>query len=342
MRWSSIVGQVALAVAAIGAAAVVHADPPARSIKVGIIGLDAHAVPWTMIINDVHAPAPISAMQVVAAYPAYSPDIPFSNDNIQKNIALLRTMRVEITDSIEALLGKVDAVLLLSIDGRPHPEQARPVWATRKPLFIDKPVAPSLAEIIEIYRQAQASGTPLFSSSSLRYGPGLLALYRSPRIGRVLGCDTYSNSKSILPGHPDLFYYGIHGVEMLFTAMGPGCKTVTRVKTETGDLALGVWEDGRLGTFRGIRQGQVGFGATVFGEKGIDAIHKFEGYEGLLAEIARFFQTGKPPLSPQQTLEIYAFLEGADESARLGGQPVTLESVLAKAHYEADARRNSP
>jgi len=338
MRWSSIVAQAALVLAVI-AAAVVRADSPARSIKVGIIGLDAHAVPWTKIINDPHAPAPISAMKVVAAYPAYSRDIPFSNDTIQKNIALLRGMGVEMTDSVETLLGKVDAVLLLSIDGRPHPEQARPVWRTRKPLFIDKPVAPSLAQIIEIYRQAQASGTPLFSSSSLRYGPGLLALLHNPKIGRVLGCDAYSNSKSILPGHPDLFYYGIHGTEMLFTVMGPGCQAVSRVKSEAGDIVVGVWRDGRLGTYRGIRQGQVGFGATVFGEKGIDATHKFEGYEGLLAEIARFFQTGKPPLSPEQTLEIYAFLEGADQSARRAGQPVALEEVLAKAHYEADARR---
>ena len=340
MRWSSIVVEAALTLAAIATAAAVYADPPARSIKVGIIGLDAHAVPWTKIINDPHAAAPISAMKVVAAYPAFSPDIPFSNDNIQKNIALLRGMGVEMIDSIDTLLTKVDAVLLLSIDGRPHPEQARPVWATRKPLFIDKPVASSLAEIIEIYRQARASGTPLFSSSSLRYGPGLLALCHSAKIGRVLGCDAYSNSKSILPGHPDLFYYGIHGTEMLFTVMGPGCKTVARAKTETGDLVVGTWDDGRLGTLRGIRQGQVGFGATVFGEKGIDATHKFEGYEALLAEIARFFETGKPPVSPQQTWEIYAFLEAADESARLGGRPVTLESVLAKAHSEADARRS--
>jgi hypothetical protein len=342
MRWSLILVQAVLTLALIAPVAGVHADPLSRPIKVGIIGLDAHAVPWTKIINDPQAAAPISAMKVVAAYPAYSPDVPFSNDNIQKNIELMRKMGVEITDSIPMLLAKVDAVLLLSIDGRPHPEQARPVWATRKPLFIDKPIAPSLAEIIEIYRQAEASGTPLFASSSLRYGPGLLALLHSPKIGRVLGCDAYSNSKSILPGHPDLFYYGIHGVEMLFTVMGPGCLTVARAKTDAGDIAVGVWRDGRLGTYRGIRQGQVGFGATVFGEKGIDAVHKFEGYEGLLAEIARFFQTGKPPLGPQQTLEIYAFLEGADESMRLGGQPVTLESVLAKAHLEVDARPKAP
>ncbi len=45
-------------------------------------------------------------------------------------------------------------------------------------------------------------------------------------------------------------------------------------------------------------------------------------------EIANFFKTGKPPVSPEQTLEIFAFMEGADESKRQGGASVTLESLL--------------
>ncbi len=117
--------------------------------------------------------------------------------------------------------------------------------------------------------------------------------------------------------------------------MGPGCKTVSRVKTPTADLAAGVWEDGRLGTFRGILQGRVGFGATVFGDQGIAPSGKFAGYEHLLVEIAKFFRTGQPPVSAEQTLEIYAFMEAADESKRAGGVPVSLESVLEQARNEA-------
>ena len=155
----------------------------------------------------------------------------------------------------------------------------------------------------------------------------------------MLGCDAYSNNVSILPGHPDFFYYGVHGTEVLFTIMGPGCKTVARVKTPTADLAAGTWEDGRLGTLRGVLKGQAGFGAMVFGEKGIAPAGKFEGYEPLLVEIAKFFKTGKPPMTVQHTLEIYAFMEAADESLRQGGRPVSIASVLEKAQKEADARR---
>jgi predicted dehydrogenase len=310
------------------------AGEPNAAVKVGIIGLDAHAVPWTRILHAPDVKPPLSDLRIVAAYPAFSADIPFSKDNIETNTAAMRSLGVEITTSIEAMLEKVDAVMLLSIDGRPHLEQARPVFATRKPLFVDKPVAASLADILRLFREAEASGTPCFSNSALRYSTAIADLRADPKIGRVLGCDAYSNNVSILPGHPDLFYYGIHGCEILFAIMGPGCKTVTRVKTPTADLAVGVWEDGRMGTFRGILQGTVGFGATVFGEKGIVQSGSFTGYEPLLAEIAKFFRTGKPPMSVEETLEIYSFLAGADESLRDGGRPISLQSVREQAQTQ--------
>ena len=323
-----------------GPVAVVRAaeDAAAAPLRVGIIGLDAHAVPFTKILSNPQAKPPLNEMRVVAAVPAFSPDIPFSADNIQQNIQAMRDMGVEIVPTIEELLPKVEAVMLLSIDGRPHREQAKPVFAAAKPLFIDKPVASSLADVVRIFDLAERTGTPCFSNSSLRYSPGIAAMRNDPRVGKVVGCDAYSSNAPLEPSHPDLFYYGIHGCELLFTIMGPGCRTVSRVKTPTADLAAGVWEDGRLGTFRGILQGRVGFGATVFGEQGIAPSGEFAGYEPLLVEIAQFFRSKKPPVTAEQTLEIYAFMEAADESRRQGGVPVTLESVLERARGEARAK----
>jgi hypothetical protein len=320
------------------AASTCWGEPPqSDSIRVGIIGLDAHAVPWTQILVDPKTPQPASLMKVVAAVPTYSPDIPFSADNIEQNKQRMRDLGVELVDSIEAMLPRVDAVMLLSIDGRPHLEQARPVLAAGKPLFIDKPVAASLVDVVRIYDLARETETPCFSNSSLRYSPGIFAKRDDPALGKVLGCDAYSSNAPLEPSHPDLFYYGIHGCELLFTIMGSGCDTVTRLTTPTADLAAGTWDDGRIGTFRGIRQGRVGFGGTVFGEQGIAPAGSFEGYEPLLVEIARFFQTGRPPVTPEQTLEIYTFMEAADESKRQGGVPVSLESVLRRAREAAAA-----
>src|SRR5262249_6764188 len=120
----------------------------------------------------------------------------------------------------------------------------------------------------------------------------------------------------------------------LFTIMGTGCQSVTRVHTRDTDLVTGVWKDGRIGTFRGIRKGSSGYGATVFGDKGIAPAGKYSGYEPLVTEICKFFRTGVPPVSAEETIEMFAFMEAADESKRQGGGPVTIESVLAKAREE--------
>jgi hypothetical protein len=117
--------------------------------------------------------------------------------------------------------------------------------------------------------------------------------------------------------------------------MGTGCETATRCSSAGIDLAVGVWEDGRIGVFRGIRQGKSGSGGTVFGSEGIAPIGPSSGYRPMLVEIVKFFRTGILPVQPEETLEIYAFMEAADESKRRGGMPVTLESVMAKARAEA-------
>jgi hypothetical protein len=328
-----------LAVSAIGNSA--QAASP--RLRVGIVGIDAHALWFTEIINDAKAKPPINDMKIVAAVPAYSPDVAYSTKVFEPNKQGLVRLGVEMVDTIEAMLPKVDAVMILSIDGRKHLEQSRPVFAAGKPVFIDKPVAGSLADIVRIYALAEKSKTPCFSNSSLRYSAGIAGMRNHPTVGKVLGCDAYgpnaplepTTGASLDPALPDFFYYGIHGCEELFTIMGPGCKTVTRVKAPTADFAAGVWADGRVGTLRGILRGQTGFGATVFGEKGIAPAGPFEGYAPLLAEIAKFFRSGKPPVTVEQTLEIYAFMEAADESKRQGGVPVSLESVLAKARQAA-------
>ena len=310
-----------------------------RPIRVGIIGLDTiHAVAFTEIFNDPAAAGPLAEVKVVAGYPGGSPDVPKSWDLVNGYTEKLRGMGIEIVDSIEELLPKVDAVLLESLDGRPHLKQARPVILAGKPIFVDKPLAASLVDAVEIFRLAKEHGVPCFSSSSLRYSSGIIGMRNNPGVGNVVGCSAFSPNKSLEPSHPDFFYYGIHGAEILFTIMGPGCKSVSRVKTKGTDLAVGVWEDGRVGTLRGIRSGSGDFGATVFGDKGIAKSGNWEGYAPLLVEVAKFFKTGEAPVPPEETLAIYAFMEAADESKRQGGGPVSVEEVLEKARAEAAHR----
>jgi Oxidoreductase family, NAD-binding Rossmann fold len=311
------------------------ADEPVKQIKVGIIGLDtSHVVAFTQAMNDKSAAGELAAVKVVAAYPGGSQDIPSSRDRLEGYTKQLRDMGVEIVGSIDELLPKVDAVLLESVDGRPHLQQAIPVIKAGKPLFVDKPVAGTLADAVAIFRLANEHNVPCFSSSSLRFSPNILGMRNDDRVGDVLGCDAYGPC-ALEEHHPDLFWYGIHGVEILFTIMGPGCESVSRTQTADGELVVGVWKGGRIGTFRGIRSGKSDYGALVFGSKAIVPSGSYAGYQPLVVEIAKFFQSGKPPVSAVETLEIYAFMEAADESKRHGGSPVTIASVLEKANAAA-------
>jgi len=308
-----------------------NANPPVR-LRAGIIGLDtSHAIAFTQLLNAPDPMPDLTGVRVVAAFPGGSPDIPSSRDRLAGYTQEMHEkFGVAIAGSIDELLAQVDVVLLESVDGRPHREQAQPVFRAHKPVFIDKPVAGTLADAIAIFDLARETKTPCFSSSSLRFSPGIAAMRHNQKVGDVLGCDAFGPCH-LEEHHPDLFWYGVHGVEALYTIMGTGCQTVARTQTDGTELVVGVWTGGRIGTFRGLRQGHAGYGATVFGSKGIAPAGNFAGYEPLVVEIVKFFKTGKAPVATEETIEIFAFMEAADESKRQGGKPVTIESVMAKA-----------
>jgi hypothetical protein len=319
-----------------------HTAQAAEPIKAGILGLDtSHVIAFTQVLNNPKASGDLAGVRVVAAFPGGSPDVASSRNRVAGYTKQIQSMGVEIVPSIDALLAKVDVVLLESIDGRPHLEQARAVIRAGKPLFIDKPLAGSLADAVAIFRLAEKAHVPCFSSSSLRFSPGILGMKSDDRVGHVLGCSVYGPCE-LEPHHPDLFWYGIHGMEILYTLMGTGCTTVSRTHQPGVDLAVGTWKDGRVATFRGIRSGKTDYGAVVFGTKGIVPAGKYVGYEPLVVEIARFFKTGKPPVSAAETIELYAFMEAADESRRQDGRPVTIESVMQTATKQAEAKLNQP
>ena len=212
--------------------------------------------------------------------------------------------------------------MIESVDGRPHLAQARPVIAAGKPLFIDKPMAASLADAMEIFRLAEQKKVPCFSASSLRFSSGFQAA-RKGAFGEIKSCVAWS-PMSIEPHHPDLFWYGIHGVETLYTIMGPGCETVVRAGPEK---VVGTWSGGRTGTFLAKKE----YGAEVQGSKSSGPAGKYEGYRPLVVEVVRFFKTGQPPVSAQETLELLAFMEAADQSKRQGGAAVSIRSVMDQA-----------
>ena len=300
-----------------------------KVFRLGMIGLDtSHVTAFTKLINNSQAE---HGCKVVVGYSGGSSDIPSSANRVEGYTKQLADQYgVEIVDSIEELCRKVDGVLLESVDGRPHLKQARPVIKAGKPLFIDKPMGGNLVDVLEIFRLAKENNVPCWSSSSLRYCPGIVELKEKNTVGRILGCDVYSPC-SLEEHHPDLYWYGVHGVEMLFAIMGPGCESVRRTQTEGYEFVVGLWRGGRIGTYRGLRTGKSGYGGTIFGDKGMAQIGKYGGYEPLVDEVIKFFKTGKVPVPAKETIEIFAFMSAADVSKARGGAEVSLAELIAKA-----------
>jgi predicted dehydrogenase len=322
--------------------------PPAAKkpvIKVGLVGLDNYqALAFTQLFHDPRASGDLEGLKVVAAFPGGSKDIEESVQSLPRWLPEMKKQGVEIVDSIAKVADKSDAVLIMSLDGRAHLEQLRAVARAGKPVYIGRPLAASLADAVAIFEVAREKKTPLFSCSQHRFSPGFIGMRNHPEVGKVLGCSVYGGCPTE-PHHPDLFWHAVHEVETLYTIMGPGCASLTRASTPVGELVTGVWKDGRIGTFRGIRKGAIKYRAMVFGDKGISpsgdygydvpknwvAPHgEYMGYKGVAIEIARFFRTGKPPVSADETIEIFTFMEAAHQSKARGGVPVKLADVLAK------------
>lgn len=293
--------------------------------KIGVIGLDtSHSVEFTKVLNTTADSSLYQGYRVTAAYPYGSRTIASSYNRISGYVDKMKNYQVSTCSSLEELLAQVDCVLLETNDGHLHPQQAEKVFAAHKRVFIDKPLGANLRDVKKIYKISAQYESPFFTSSALRYTSAIAEIREGKRTGKVLGATCFSPA-TIEPSHEDLYWYGIHGVEMLFAVMGPGCKTVQASHSTDTELATGVWDDGRIGTFRGARSGVNAFGGMVFGEKGNAVLGDYEGYERLLKAIIDYFETGIVPVPMQESKEIYAFMTAFQKSKTQKGRPVRLE-----------------
>jgi hypothetical protein len=297
-------------------------------LKIGMVGLAVHSAAFTKLLNDPQKAASLAGCTVKCVYhPKGNPDVDFTPEQLQgfeRDIVNSGARRV---GSMNELLSQVDVVMIETNDGRPHLAEVMPALKAGKPVFVDKPVADTLSGVLEIYKTAEQYKVPIFSSSALRYIESAQKINRE----NVLGAFTYSPAPT-QQSHTDLFWYGIHGVELLYTVMGPGCKEVSHVHhTDKEDLVVGFWENDRVGTFKGIRDGRRDYGGTVFTRDANITLGTFGGYKPLVEQIVVFFRTRVAPVSSRETIELYTFMEAAQESRRKGGAKVSLEKILSKA-----------
>ena len=312
-----------------GAAAVAAAE-----VKVGIIGLDtSHSLAFTKIMNVTKDPR-VAGFRVTAAHQWGSRDIVSSTNRYPKYIAQMKEMGVEIVPTIDDLLAKVDCVCLETNDGREHFWQAEKVFASGKPVFIDKPIAHNLHDAIKIHDAGKKYGAKYFSASSLRFSKVAKAA-RAGEYGKILGAALTSPSPLEAQGTHNFYtWYGIHGFEPLMAVMGTGVETVSCFRNDDGDVVNAVWADGRMGQLRLMRKNWI-YTGYILPEKKPEGwkdpavlFDGYPGYEALLEQVVQFFKTGVPPITPEECLEVMAFMEAAEMSAKRGGEPVTVVEAI--------------
>ncbi len=300
-----------------------------EALRVGIIGYDtSHASAFTHVLNDAAHPFHVPGARIVAGFPTCSEDIAASRTRVAGFRQEMAALGVAEVGSIAALLEQVDAVLLESVDGRRHLAEVEPVLRAGKPVFVDKPFAAGYGDALAIARLVAETQGHIFSSSSLRYDANLQAIREDPDLGSIHGCDAFSPA-TLEPTNPGLFWYGIHGVEILYAFMGPGCRAVRCHSAEGADLVVAEWADGRIGTVRGTREGAHDYRATVFAEevRQFSYSREIPMYAQLLGQVVPFFLGGPAPVPLAETLEIMAFMEAALVSAREGGRRVALAEL---------------
>lgn len=296
-------------------------------MKLGIIGADtSHAPAFAMLLNDPTHPYYVPGGHAAKVFPGGSDDFPLSANRISGFVAELKTLHVEVAGSLEEAIAGCDGILLLSGDGRVHRKQLEAAASTRKPVFVDKPLALSVREAQEMIGIAERWGLPLMSCSALRFDETLQRLKNGGL--DVDGADV-TGPLPLEPLQNDIFWYGIHAAEMLYTFLGPGCREViVHEQGHSSCTITGVWKDGRTGTIRGRYNGSGGFTAAVHRSESTEtAIIGGTGkpfYASLLEQVLEMFRTGISPVPLEETLEIIAFLEAANESRGNPGSAVRL------------------
>jgi predicted dehydrogenase len=291
-------------------------------IKLGVLDFDtSHVVEFTKRFNhkDIAEDQWVDGAQVVIGCAGESKLSPERIPGYKKN---MQDLGVPLVDKPEDMIGKVDGMLIESVEGGVHYDRAKAFLEAGLPCFIDKPFTCSVADAKKLAALFEQKKATIFSSSSLRYTPDLVQFMKDDKRGKVLGALAYGPAKlsDNNDRNPGLYHYGIHPVEVLYTVMGPGCQRLTCTHEKDVDLVTGQWKDGRVAGVRGIRPDS-GYGFVAFTDKGVKHVPldmKY-GYRELLKKVIEFFDKKKAPVDMAETVEIMAFIEAALKSGNNHG-----------------------
>lgn len=299
-------------------------------MKIGIIGFDtghSYVLPKKIKEFCEKNPEYRDCITFEFGWPG-APETAIHKDMLEKFYQEVAEQGIKTEKNIDKLIKESDGFLLESVNGYTHCELAEKILPTKKPVFIDKPLANTIEDAARIVKLAEKYGTPCWSGSSLRFEPETLKVVNETAGNRE--ADLYGAADYFENGR-GFFYYGIHIAEMLLTIMGTGVEKVQTCWSENCEVITGFWKDGRTGILRGQRVPRPSErGGIVHGGDGKSCAFKATGdfYMALAEKLVKFFLKSEVPVKLNETLEIIAFLEAAVRSKEANGRIINLKDIL--------------
>ena len=294
---------------------------------------NAHPYSWSSIINGKYDGEEISRLgyPAVAAYLNANQDtlglpnarvthVWTQNAGISKSIAASSGIE-QVVNNAADIIGKIDAVILARDDAEFHREMAEPFIEAGIPVFIDKPLAISQADL-QWFEEQHEAGKFIMSCSSMRYANEC----------RIVKQELASLDKLELVtavGKKDWLKYGVHMVEAMFATLNdPPVATVQHLGEKGKDVVHIVFENGLPATIHLFMDISGTFQLTFFGQQAwrmADIKNSYSMFRDNIIEFVRSVEEGKPRLDFSKTKNIIQTVIAAEESRLAGGKIIHLK-----------------
>lgn len=288
-----------------------------KKIKAAIIGLDtSHSIQFSMRAQapDCEPDQKVEGLEIISCMRF---ETPFQDKNgLDERSAQLEEWGVKVYEDFDKTVEGAEALLLEVNDPTLHVEYFEKAAKLGLPVFLDKPLADTMDNGLEIARIAKEYNVRMFSASSLRF---IGNMEETVNKFNDIQCASVFGPLGIAPAGESVVWYGVHAFEILERAMGRGAKAVTAVKDEKGVVAVVHYKDGRRGVVE-LAEGAFVYGGNVRtdSDKDVFICDMKYAYKGLLERIVSFFNGGPAPVEFEDTLEIMNLLDTTVRSMKSG------------------------
>lgn len=225
-----------------------------------------------------------------------------------------------VAESLQDVPGHCDGVIIADDLTMRHCRHA-PFFLERGiPTFIDKPLAPDVETAEMLAGLAAKHNAPLMSGSALRYAGETEDLRANPdRLGRI--------ELTIATGPNELFFYGIHALELAHSILGGGIATVQNIGDENQDVVKVTYKDKRILMLIVSRAIGSGFEISLYAKQGRRHIAVADAtafYANQLRQVVHMARDRKAPLPIENTIEVLRVLQAGKQSWKEGGIPIDI------------------